>query len=104
MTLSELTLLFEEAKQEHGEDFDPEVRLAIQPSWPFECRLESVKLVFKEGETIDDLEAALEYDELTEDERTRLVEEVSRLREDNTPIIYLAQGTQMGYASADLWD
>lgn len=104
MVLSELIQHLKEMQQEAGEDHDPEVRLAIQPNWPFECHLQNIKLVHTEAKTINDLEATLEYEELTPEDREHLVAEVKSLRGTNPPIIYLAQGSQIGYATVDLWE
>jgi hypothetical protein len=42
MRLSELSELLDEAKYHFGDDVDPDVRLAIQPSWPFEYSIDNV--------------------------------------------------------------
>lgn len=63
MTVQELMELLE------GMDPDAEVRMAIQPSWPFEHDVEDAVEVY--------------------------------VSEDSEPVVYLAEGTQLGYLPGD---
>lgn len=69
MTALELMMLLQEAIDgNEGQDF--EVRLATQPTWPFENTVSHVKLV-KDDEA--------------------------------DTVMYLCEGTQIGYAARSLW-
>lgn len=68
---------------EYLEDCNPEaeVRLAIQPNWPFEHSLSQIV-------EIDEFE---DDDEEPEDQDPEAVAK---------PVVYLAEGTQLGYLSS----
>lgn len=61
---------------------DAEVRLAIQPSWPFECSIAGLT---------DNTEIADPDDEGAPDD-------------EGVTVVYIAEGSQLGYASKRIWD
>ena len=74
---------------ELAEDFpDAEVRLATQPSWPFEYSIENVVGPYELGEAAREraLDRGREYDPEDVDDEEPLV-------------VYLAEGGQLGYLS-----
>lgn len=107
MLLSELIELCENIKVElGGADIDPEVRLAIQPHWPFEHRIASVGGVKMNevGEVYDPQE---HYDDCPEDceqgwdgrddpDHKRKWEERNDVLK---PVLYIGEGGQIGYLS-----
>ena len=70
MTIAELIEALQEFAEEHGEN--TEVRLAQQPSWPFEYSIDEV--------------VAVSSDSADEDED-----------ETEKPIVYIGEGRQLGY-------
>lgn len=88
------------------EDLDPEaeVRLAIQPSYPFEHRLGGVRYRSKNQEAIDDIHEAMRGGELTEEEKEEASDRLLELDETDEKIVYLLEGGQIGYASRNLWN
>ncbi len=62
---------------------DAEVRLAIQPGWPFEYSLAQVAARWSANGNDDDHDPPI-------------IEDVSD-SDDGQPVVYLAEGTQLGY-------
>lgn len=62
---------------------DAEVRLMIQPSWPFEHELAGVTCKSEMAELEEDEEDVPETDE---------------------EIVYIVEGTQLGYGSSAAWE
>jgi len=83
MTLLELVESLEDLADELGEEkaAETEVRLAVQPRWPFEHDLAGIAL--------------------SSDLRRGDDEEVG---EESTPVVYLAEGEQLGYAPPGIWE
>lgn len=77
-------------------DDDTEVRIAHQPSWPFEYSISEVVESSSNDDDIEDVENALKTD-LTDDEKEEANAELQRLEEENVTIVYIAEGTQIGY-------
>lgn len=76
MKLRELIEQLQKMESEHGGDVD--VRLAHQPSWPFEY-------------SISEVEAGVPgYDDEDEDEE-------SPAKDDRETVIYIGEGRQLGY-------
>lgn len=95
MTLSDLINALEELRELHGEDV--EVRLAQQPSWPFEYGLSEIVALdmhADEREEIDEFlgEAVEDTDDVVE-ARLRLAE----LDAQSRVVVYLGEGSQIGY-------
>ena len=104
MTIDEMIALLEQIKSE-GTDGDTEVRLAIQPSWPFEHRIAgaSVSPGYDEEREAELWNRA--YDEgLPVNERHKARKKAERISLDATPIVYIVEGGQLGYTSATHWD
>lgn len=81
-----------------GVDPDTEVRLAHQPSWPFEYSIGTVELVGANDAEIEEAENALaRARDLTPEERETARAELDRLSADNQQIVYIAEGSQLGY-------
>ena len=81
---------------ELAEDFpDAEVRLAIQPSWPFEYSIENVVGPYELGEAAREraLDRGREYDPEDVDDDPEDVDDEEPL------VVYLAEGGQLGYLS-----
>jgi hypothetical protein len=104
MTLSDLKAWIKELEQQ-GATGDTEVRIAEQPNYPFEYSISGVR--FK-GTNDDDLKEAREVyshdNSLTEDERRECLAEIVRMDVENVKIIYLLEGSQLGYVNRSLWD
>jgi len=86
MTLLELIESLEHLAEELGEEkaAETEVRLAVQPRWPFEHDLAGIALS-------SDLRRG------GEDEDEESVEVTP-------PVVYLVEGTQLGYAPPGIWE
>lgn len=83
MQIRELIEFLEEAALEVGDD--AEVRLATQPSWPFESEICSV---------------------VTTADLARLADEEGgtwKPGNDAEAVVYLTEGAQIGYATKDMW-
>jgi hypothetical protein len=80
MTIRELIDQLEDLAEEHGDDV--EVRLAHQPSWPFEYSIDDVVAVCADDD--DEAEA--------EDYPGQRVDGSSTL-----PVVYIAEKSQLGY-------
>ncbi len=81
-----------------GMDENAEVRLAHQPSWPFEYSVSDVQEVTVGGWDDDDL-PDLENMTAQEGQRLREGEEVN---EKATKVVYLAEGGQLGYLPGEV--
>lgn len=95
MNISDLIWRLQDIVAEHGEEV--EVRLAIQPEWPFEHGIGDV-VVVNNGDQ-EEMQADLDANEadMTEDEiasaRLAIMEETER----SETIVYLAEAGQIGY-------
>lgn len=85
-------------------DGDSEVRLAIQPNYPFEHRLAGVRERSTHRDDIEDIERSLAAGGLTEEEKEEATSELLRLQEQDQKIVYLLEGGQICYGSKSLWD
>ncbi|MGQ0615004.1 MAG: hypothetical protein ACT4PV_14820 [Planctomycetaceae bacterium] len=85
MTLTELIEQLQEIADDLGEEAaaTAEVRLAIQPRWAMEYSLGGVALS-------TDIEPEDENDDVEDDD-------------DEPPVVYLAEGRQLGYAPQGIW-
>jgi len=80
MRIAELIEQLEDLRQDLGDDV--EVRLAFQPSWPFEHSI---------GEIVASDPADVDEDE-DEDDTTRAARD-----DDHVPVVYIGEGRQLGY-------
>ncbi len=71
-----------------GLDGKTEVRLAIQPHWPFEYSIERAML-----------KSELEFDDDEEEDDSTKQDD-----DDDDDVLYLTQGTQLGYTTKKWWD
>lgn len=98
MTIDELISILQDAAEEVGGD--AEVRLAHQPQWPFEYSLSGQTVISKPG--VDDLE---EHERFMGCEEMDAEAELQRLRqivEEGSAIVYLGEGSQLGYLPGDV--
>ncbi len=84
-------------------EVDPEIRIAMQPSWPMESHVAHARFVSSNADDIADLQKLLGGDELNESERAEVEEELTRLRAETEAIIYIVEGSYIGYAKPALW-
>lgn len=107
--LQQLVEIAQAANPDHDDiigselEVDPEIRIAMQPSWPMESHVLHARIMNSNGEYISDIEGILKS-ELTESERGEASEELNRLKAENEIRIYLVEGSHIGYASKNLWD
>jgi hypothetical protein len=108
MTLNELIEKLTEVRDRYGDYVGQyaEVRLAIQPHYPLQSTLEGVVAIRPHTSDIDAL--GDELDSLDEDDpdRESLQAMMDELVEDNLPVIYLAEGSQVAddpYAPSGIW-
>lgn len=106
MTLSDLIERLTALQDEHGAD--AEVRLAHQPSWPFEYAIDQVIACDMHGDEKQEINDFLNEADPLED-GDAIDEARARLGElDGEPqvVVYLGEGSQLGYlpgvASAEL--
>ena len=99
MTIDQLLSLLEDAKAELGGDAP--VRIAHQPSWPFEYSIAPNVAFFKPGQDeIDELREILMSGDYAPDEKDELREQLDALleeQEETDGIFYLSEGSQIGY-------
>lgn len=89
-TLRELITRLEELLDEDPGFADAPVLFAYQPHWPLQCAIDGPHIVMI-GE--DDLaEAEAELANGAADDLAALREQVERLREQVTPVVYLCEG------------
>ena len=88
MQIETLITLLEELAQEHP---GAEVRLMNQSNWPFEYSLQGVTTTSE----MDQADA--------EDEGPEASDEVGQKRDEKEDIIYLVEGTQLGYGRKTAW-
>lgn len=110
ITVSELIIILEDHRTRCGDD--AEVRLAIQPNWPFEHDIspdqvqatdlsESLEVMNLEGEwyicdaaTESDVEGPFASD-------TAAAERLDAMKEAHKPVIYIGEGRQIGYLPSE---
>lgn len=90
-------------------DVDPEIRIAMQPRWPMEHHISHIKLFHTNAEDIAELEDILSMTgterSITEDtERAEAQIELDTLHAQDRAIIYIVEGSHIGYAKPHLWD
>ena len=85
-------------------EVDPEIRIAMQPTWPMESHVAHAKFVSSNAADIADIEQVLANETLTESERGEAEEELTRLRAETETLIYIVEGSHIGYATPTLWD
>lgn len=85
MTVDDLREILEDL------DGNMEVRIAMQPNWPFEYSIDDAKL---KSEVRDE-----DDDEDDEDNKEQDFED-----ESDREVLYLTEGRQLGYTSKRLWD
>ncbi len=80
------------------EDMDPnaEVRFASQPSWPFEYSIADVQEVKEPVEETDTTDLT--------DEEILEVNAAAEATEAKPPVVYLVEGTQLGYLPGHVAD
>lgn len=101
MTVDDLKELFEDfSSSGYGEC---EVRLAHQPHYPFEYHIDGVKLW--ETNAIEANKAKKQLaTENDKEAREALWGHIDTLENENETIVYIREGSQMGYCSRDIWD
>jgi len=83
----------------HGEC---EVKLAMQPSWPFEYTFD-LNLFDVHSDEREELNTQLaEDDELTDEDRAAINHRLNEIEETGMTL-YLREVSQIGYASKDIW-
>jgi len=105
MTLGELIERLQEVADEFGDKADDvEVRLAHQPRWAFEYSIAGVALSTDLAENDDgcpECGAPPGKQCATDCERRAEAEDED---DDAPPVVYLAEGRQLGYAPAGIWE
>lgn len=99
MKIGELMRLLGEVSEEHGPD--TEVRLAMQPTWPFEYSIGGVSTLSQVSSDIEDLEEVRRVSP-PEEWPDGLEQELQRLRE-MPRVVWLVEGRQLGYTSSEHW-
>lgn len=84
-------------------EIDPEIRIASQPTWPLENHVAHTKFVSSNADDIADIEQVLANETLTESERGEAEEELTRLRAETEALVYIVEGSHIGYAKPALW-
>lgn len=109
--ITHLTAIAEQLNPDHFENTDlaflpndAEIRIATQPTWPMESSVLQTKFVSSNADDIADIEQALANETLTESERGEAEEELTRLRAETEALIYIVEGSHIGYAKPTLWD
>ena len=97
MEIRELIAQLEELAESYGDDV--EVRIASQPSWPFENALTGVVAADLNSDGEDRSEEWYRGDDETEDEYFDRLQELreSGADEDVQTVVYLEEGSQLGY-------
>ena len=95
MTIRELIEELEYAAELSGDGV--EVRYASQPSYPFEYSLGDVAVMTKETRE-DVLRNEMRDEGMTDEEINKWLQENNETGED---VVYLAEGSQLGYLPAD---
>ena len=93
MTINDLIQTLTDLRDQNGDDGDIDVRIAMQPSWPFEYSIGDVQLVNEDQD---------EEDENDGDEGGGTMIGVEDARpsarpDAKPPVVYLAEGSQLGY-------
>lgn len=96
MTVGDLRALID------GLDDATPLRLATQPRYPTEQEVSNLKLVRPNQSEVEDLERLLHETALTPEERVE-VQEALEQAQAVPEVLYLTEGSWVGYASADLW-
>lgn len=113
--LQQLVEIAQAANPDHDDiigselDVDPEIRIAMQPRWPMEHHVAHIKLFHTNAEDIAELEDILsmtgtERSITDETERAEAQIELDTLRAQDKTIVYIVEGTHIGYAKPALWD
>jgi hypothetical protein len=97
MNIVELINELEYMKDIAGED--AEVRFASQPGWPFEYSISNIIAMTNEMRE-ENARAELQDEGLSEEEINKELEGAPELEGEN--VIYLAEGTQLGYLPGDV--
>ena len=85
MTLNELIERLEEYRDQRGED--TEVRLMTQQNWPFENAITGLVSGAEINESEDDDDEDADEEDVDDDQ-----------------VVYIVEGTQLGYGSKRAWD
>ncbi len=96
MNIAELINELEDMRDVVGDD--AEVRYASQPSWPFEYSISNIITMTNEMRE-EHARAELREEGLSEGEINERLEGAPELDEEN--VIYLAEGSQLGYLPED---
>ena len=96
MTVGELRAMIE------GLSDDTVVKIATQPSYPFTHDVAGANLRHPRQGEVEELEGAL-TGELTDLERDEVNERLAELRAEGD-VLYILEGGNQEYASADLWN
>ena len=94
MTLIELIAQLQDLAATHG---DREVRLAQQPSYPFEYSIGRIAAVNVHQDDIDHCIEALRSGTLTPEEVTEAQEQVDEYENPDNTVVYIGEGRQLDY-------
>lgn len=83
-----------------------EIRIAHQPGYPHQCKVHSIKLVDLKAEPIEEIVEFLNHAIPGEDDEAVIEakKQLEKLRIEDSHVLYVTEGTYVGYASKDLWD
>ncbi len=96
MTIRELIVELEYIAKDVGDDV--EVRYASQPSWPFEYSIGDIATTTKDIRE-EGLRSEMLDDGMTGEDINKWFKDNNETRED---VVYLAEGSQIGYLPADV--
>jgi hypothetical protein len=80
MTINELIEMLKDVRDESLEGGETEVRIMSQPSWPFEYSIRGIAL------------------------KSECHEEQGDVPYEDEEVVYLVEGTQLGYGTKAAWD
>lgn len=89
------------APREYGDPavLDREVRLAQQPNWPFEFSVGEVAEVETHGDDIAEISDAMDDMDMESSEYAEALKELERLKGENKHLVYIGEGSHLGYLS-----
>lgn len=103
MLLQDLIDQLTELKESVGGE--REVRLANQPSWPFEYTISNVLAVDPNAEDVAAYKKAIEDGEVLVEDMKDALDTIADLEAQSTEntVVYICEGTQLGYTSSSHW-
>lgn len=100
MTLSDLIQQLTEASEELGPD--AEVRLAHQPSYPFEYTIEGISTLHPHAGEIEEIEVLMTT--TPRDDWPENAEQQLEALRSSPRVVWICEGDQIGYTTRDHWD